>query len=178
MVVTVDDAHLVAAARSGDVPAFELLVARHQKRVFRVALRMLGDAAEAEDAAQDTFVAAWRALGRYRGEGAFSTWLYRIAVNKCLDRLAARRVTEPLDDRVASAIGGPEEIAQGHARFAALIRALAALSGEQRAALVLRELEGLSYEEVAAVLGVTVAAVKGRLHRARAELVSQMRDWR
>ena len=97
VVVRVADRVLVDAARAGDVEAFEVLVRRHQGRVYRVALRLLGSDADAQDAAQETFIRAWRGLGRFRGESAVSTWLYRIVTNRCLNVIAARRPAESLD---------------------------------------------------------------------------------
>jgi RNA polymerase sigma-70 factor (ECF subfamily) len=101
--------------------------------------------------------------------------LYRIVVNRCLNLLGARRATFELVGVSVAAVGGPAEEAEVRERLAALVAAIVALPGEQRAALVLRELEGLSYEEIATVLGVSVAAVKGRLHRARGELAWRLR---
>lgn len=175
MVVAVADTHLIRAAQAGDLAAFELLVDRHGVGVYRVALRMLGNEADAEEAAQDAFVQAWRALDRFRAESAFATWMYRIVTNRCLDALAARRAEEPLDERAETAAPDDlEAVVDGRERWAALVGAIGALSAEQRAALVLREFEGLSYEEIADVLGVTVGAVKGRLHRARLELMQRL----
>lgn len=178
MVVRVDDRVLVYAARAGDVEAFAELVRRYQAAVYRVALRMLGSAADAEDAAQEAFVQAWRGLGRFRGDSAVSTWLYRIVTNRCLNALAARRPTEPLDFEVPSPGGDPAGIAEQHERFGAVAGTVAALPGEQRAALVLRDFEGLSYEEIAQVLGVSLAAVKGRVHRARLAVLKEASAWR
>lgn len=178
MVVAVADTHLIRAAQAGDLAAFELLIDRHGGGVYRIALRMLGNEADAEEAAQDALVQAWRALDRFRGASAFATWMYRIVTNRCLDALAVRRAEEPLDERWAE-IAAPDDLealVDGRARWAALVGAIGALSAEQRAALVLREFEGLSYEEIADVLGVTVGAVKGRLHRARLELMQRLTD--
>jgi RNA polymerase sigma-70 factor, ECF subfamily len=175
VIVVVDDAQLVRAAQAGDADAFEVLVRRHQERVFRVALRMLGDPVDAEDATQDTLIQAWLGLPGFRGRTAFSTWLYRIVVNRCLNLLAARRPAFEIVEVSMAAVGEPAEEAQMRERLAAVVAAIVALPGEQRAALVLRELEGLSYEDIATVLGVSVAAVKGRLHRARGELARRLR---
>jgi RNA polymerase sigma-70 factor, ECF subfamily len=178
MVVRVADRVLVDAARAGDVDAFEVLVRRHQARVHRIALWMLGVDADAEDATQETFVRAWRGLGRFRGESAVTTWLYRIVTNRCLNMIAARRSAESLEPDLASAGGDPAEIAEQRERFAAVAREVASLPPEQRAALVLRDFEGLSYEEVAAALKVSVAAVKGRIHRARLSVLKETAAWR
>lgn len=175
MIVLVDDAYLVRAAQAGDADAFEVLVRRHQERVFRVALRMLRDPVEAEDATQDALIQAWLALPGFGNRSAFSTWLYRIVVNRCLNLLAARRARFELVEVSMAVVGEPAEEAEMRERLAALVAAIGALPTEQRAALVLRELEGLSYEEIATVLGVSVAAVKGRLHRARGELARRLR---
>ncbi|MHB1810088.1 MAG: RNA polymerase sigma factor [Solirubrobacteraceae bacterium] len=178
MVVEVGDDVLLAAARAGDVEAFAVLVRRHQARVYRVALRLLGSEADAEEATQDAFVRAWRALGGFRGQSGLSTWLYRIVTNGCLTMIATRRVAAPLSEDVPSPRDGPAEEVQRRERFAAIAREIAILPPEQRAALVLREFEGLSYEEVAQVLGVSLAAVKGRIHRARASVLKGTVQWR
>ncbi len=166
------------AARAGDLDAFAALVGRHQAAVYRVALRVLGSESDAEDAAQDAFVQAWRGLGRFRGESSVSTWLYRIVTNRCLNLLAARRPTEALDREAPAGAGDPAQIAEQHERFAAVARAVAGLPGEQRAALVLREFEGLSYDEITEVLGVSLPAVKSRIHRARIGVLTEASAWR
>ncbi|MGH9066408.1 MAG: RNA polymerase sigma factor [Acidimicrobiales bacterium] len=169
---------VVGAAAAGDLVAFEALVRATQDRTFRLCLRMLGNRDDAEDATQDALVQAWSSLDRYRGQSSFSTWLYRISVNRCLDRLRARRPTEPLDDDLPSVpVTGPDRVAEGRAQLAALESAVRALTPEQRAAFVLREVEGASYSEIAEVLGISVAAVKSRLNRARSELVRAMEGW-
>jgi RNA polymerase sigma-70 factor, ECF subfamily len=177
MVVRVADRVLVDAARAGDVEAFEVLVRRHQGGVYRVAVRLLGSDADAQDATQETFVRAWRGLGRFRGESAVSTWLYRIVTNRCLNVIVARRPAESLDPALPSVGSDPAAIAEQRERFAAVAREVASLPPEQRAALVLRDFEGLSYEEVAAALEVSVAAVKGRIHRARLSVLKETTAW-
>ncbi len=166
------------AAQQGDLRAFEALVRRYRSPVYRIALRMLGDAAAAEDAVQDAFLRAWLALPEFRAESSIGTWLYRIVTNRCLNVLRAERPVQPLEDDQVVAAARPEELAQQQAELGALRRAILRLTPEQRAAFVLRELEGLSYEEIAEVLGATVPAIKGRIHRARLELVEAMRQWR
>ncbi len=179
MVLVADDVQLVRAAQTGDVAAFEELVRRHELRVYRVALRMLGGESDAEDAAQEALIQAWRAMPTFRGESAFSTWLYRIVTNRCLTALAAPgRRTEPLTHAEMDLRPGPEAATLERDRFDAMKSAITGLTPEQRAPLVLREFEGLSYETIGHVLDLTPGAVKGRLHRARLELVREMRQWR
>jgi RNA polymerase sigma-70 factor, ECF subfamily len=171
------DADLVSKAQAGRLDAFEELVRRHRLATYRVALRMLGDEHDAEDATQDAFVQAWRNLARFRADAAFSTWMYRIVTNRCLNLIRARRRTEPLPhDRQAPA-SEPDRIAEGRWQVEDLKRAIARLTPEQRAPLVLRELEGCSYGEIAEALELSIPAVKSRLHRARLELLSAMRSW-
>jgi RNA polymerase sigma-70 factor, ECF subfamily len=178
VVVQASDRFLVGAAQAGDLHAFEALVGRHQDAVYRVALRMLGSKVDAEDAAQEALVQAWRALSTFRGESEFSTWLYRIVTNRCLKARAARHPMEALPDVLIDRDSDPAEALVQSERLHALARAVLALPAEQRAALVLRELEGLSYEQIAQALGVTVPAVKGRIHRARLGLLKASATWR
>lgn len=171
MVVHASDRFLVAAAQAGDLHAFETLVRRHQDAAYRVALRMLGSRLDAEDAAQEALVQAWRRLPSFRGESRFSTWLYRIVTNRCLNVRPARVRAEALPDVLIDRRSDTLEALERSERLHELVRGLLDLSAEQRAALVLRELEGLSYEEIADVLGVSLPAVKGRIHRARLALM-------
>ena len=172
------NADLVSRAQAGQLDAFEELVRRHRLATYRVALRMLGDQSDAEDATQDAFVQAWRNLGGFRADAAFPTWMYRIVTNRCLNMLRARRRTEPLpDDREARA-SRPDRIAEARWQVQDLKLAILRLTPEQRAPLVLRELQGCSYEEIAEALDVSISAVKSRLHRARLELLSAMGPWR
>ena len=172
MVLVVDDIRLVRAAQAGDTAAFEDLVRRHELPVYRLALRMLNDASDAEDAAQETFLAAWRALASFRAESTLSTWLYRIATNRCLAVLGANELrTGPLSGREMDPRAGPEAAALEGDALDRLKAAIARLTPEQRVPLVLREFEGLAYEEIGEVLDLTPGAVKGRLHRARLELL-------
>ncbi len=176
-----DDHTLVVRAQEGDTRAFEALVRRHQHQFYRLALRLLGNRSDAEDAVQEAFVAAWRRLGGFREEAAFSSWMYRIVTNRCVALLRRQRPAVSLDD-----LGDqpdpdgalPEHAAESQARAAALQRALQNLSIEQRTCWVLRELHGLSYEDIAAIVGASPDAVRGRLHRARCTLAEVMTSWR
>jgi RNA polymerase sigma-70 factor, ECF subfamily len=172
-----DDAYLVGRAQEGRLDAFEALVVRHQERIYRVALRMLGNQHDAQDAAQDTFLQAWKALPRFRADSTFSTWLYRIATNQCLDMLRTRRHAEPLEDRPGKHTSRPDVIVEGRAKLALVQAAIGRLTPEQRAPLVLREFEGCSYDEIASILDISIPAVKGRIHRARLDLLEAMHEW-
>ena len=172
---TGDDASLVDRLRHGDSRAFEDLVIAYQHRVFGVALRMLGNRAEAEDLAQEVFVRVHRAIGEFRGEAKLSTWLYAITSRQCLNRLAAgeRRIARQGDEglaRLASREIGPAEEMERTELETALHRAIAELSEERRIVVVLRDLEGLSYEDIAAALDLELGTVRSRLHRARTDL--------
>ncbi|MCE3552291.1 sigma-70 family RNA polymerase sigma factor [Pseudonocardia sp. RS11V-5] len=181
-----DDTTLVVRAREGDVRAFSVLAQRHQAALYRLALRLVGNAADAEDALQESLLDAWRRLDRFRGDSAFTTWAYRIVTNRCLDLLRRRRATvsveqvaEVAPERLAAPeAGAPEHAAEVDAGLAALRAALRTLPDDQRACFVLRELEGLGYAEIAEITGASETAVRGRLHRARRGLAEVMRSWR
>lgn len=173
---------LVTRAVEGDDAAFEVLVRGHAPQLLALASRLLGSAAEAEDAVQDALVTAWRRLPEFRREAAFGTWLFRITTNRCLNILRARPVTRPLDAApeppMADPALDPPRAAESAASARALNEALAALTADQRACWVLRELHGMSYEEIADVVGIAEPAVRGRLFRARRGLMEAMQPWR
>ncbi len=175
------DKELVERFQAGERAAFDELARRHYARAYAVAYRMLGDADLAADAVQASFVRAYRGLASYRQTAAFSTWLYRIVVNVCLDlsRRGYRVKTVSLDsddrdeglgvgETLADDSGTPEDALMRRERVQAVQAALLELTPHFRAVLVLYELEGLAYEDVARVLGVPVGTVKSRLNRARA----------
>ena len=174
------DAWLVSHARCGDLQAFEVLAGRHQDRIFRVALRMLGDREEAEDVAQDVLLQLWCGLAAFSGSSAFTTWLHRVVVNRCLSRLDRRRSAAQLPE--AGEPGHPStrgtgEQVQDRRELAIAAAAVAALPVEQRSVFVLCQLEGLSYRQAAAVERVSEASVRGRLARARAGVGEAMKEW-
>lgn len=177
-----DEASLVARARDGDTTAFRRLHSIHHDRVFRTVLAILRHTADAEDVAQEVWVAAWRELPRFRGTARFSTWLHPVAVRRSIDHLRRRRrswsrffpfladgAAEPADDEAP----GPRDGAEDADRAAALDRALGRLSPEHRAVLALREVEGLSYEEIATSVGCRLGTVMSRLHHARRALLRE-----
>lgn len=174
-----EEASLVARLRRGDGRAFEELVIAYQHRVFGVALRMLGNRAEAEEVAQETFLRAHRALPEFRGEARLHTWLYAIASRLCLNRLASpdRRLVRGDDEALAAAAAGEPSAAAmlERAELDAAVRdAIAALPEDRRIVVVLRDLEGLSYEDIAEALGLELNTVRSRLHRARLDLKSKL----
>ncbi|MCH7228493.1 RNA polymerase sigma factor [Haloferula sp. A504] len=162
------EAATIKAARGGDDEAFRDLVERHQQRVHRLCYHCLGDEEDAREACQDTFVRAYRALPRFSPRARLSTWLHRIALNLCRDRLRRRRPTMPLDGiELACRDARPDEAVMGAADLARLTRGLAALPPRLYQAIVLSSLEGLSHAECAAIMKCSTRAVEGRLYRAR-----------
>ena len=166
------DRNLLVAAQEGSLSAFEELVRSHQAPVYRIALRMLGSAADAEDVAQEAFLQAWRSLSRFRGDSTFDTWLYRIVTNRALNLLKSRRRTTPLAEIEIESRDEPATVVAQRERMRAIVGALKSIEPEQRALIVLRELEGLPYAKIGEVLGLNPSLVKGRLHRARLALVT------
>lgn len=170
---------LIGAARRGDVAAFNALVLHYQNGVYSLSYRIMNDSAAAEDAAQETFINAYRRLDSYRG-GSFRAWLLRIATNTCYDELRRRkrRPAEFIDDLPgAETDDGPALPAEGQtpeqaAQQAELNRAIEgcirALQDDQRSVLILSDIEGLNYQEIAEATGVNLGTVKSRLSRARA----------
>jgi RNA polymerase sigma-70 factor (ECF subfamily) len=176
------DEDLVRRSGAGDRHAFEMLVTRHEAPLYRFALRSCGGEREAEDALQDGLLAAWRGAAGFRGESAARTWLFQIVVNAChrrhRPRAGERGPPEPLEAAAAVAQEGPgpEERTGAREVGRAIDRALASLPAEAREVLLLRDVEELSGEETAAALGVSVAAMKSRLHRARLELKARVEE--
>lgn len=170
------DEELVRRTASGDRRAFEQLVARHEAPLYRFAVRSCGGEREAEDALQDGLLAAWRGATTFRGDASAKTWLYQVVVNAC-HRRHRRRAGEPQDPQpmeaaaaVAAGESGPDARVAAREVGRAIDAALAQLGEEAREVLLLRDVEGLSGDETAAALGLGLAAMKSRLHRARLEL--------
>ena len=174
-----DPPGLAAKLRAGDPDAFEELVRAYQHRVFGVAVRMLGDRAEAEEIAQEVFLRVYRSVGEFRGESKLSTWLYAIASRLCLNRLASsdrrqrRADSAALLDVPSSTADASAELERGELETA-LREAIAALPEERRIVVVLRDVEGLSYEEIASALELELGTVRSRLHRARMDLKAKL----
>jgi RNA polymerase sigma-70 factor (ECF subfamily) len=168
------DHRLLRRAREGDVHAFEQLVREHQHRLYTLAARELGSAADADDAVQETLVRAWKGLPRFRGEASFSTWLYRICLNAITDQRArrARGSGAGLDDAVEPA--DPRDRIAERELSGALQDALSRLDDTYRTPVLLYDVLGRSYAEIAEVLGIAEGTVKSRIFRGRAELARQL----
>jgi RNA polymerase sigma-70 factor (ECF subfamily) len=164
----------VRRSQRGDERAFEQLVETHRNRLYTLAARELGSSADAEDAVQETFVKAWRALPRFRAESSFSTWVYRICLNAISDQRtrAGRRTTAPLEE--IGEPSDPRDALAEHELSGALQQALAALDESYRTPVILYDVLGRSYAEIADVLGVAEGTVKSRIFRGRAELARQL----
>jgi RNA polymerase sigma-70 factor, ECF subfamily len=174
------DAELVRRATGGDGRALDALVARHSPRVNRLAAQLLGDFEEARDAAQESLVKLCTRLKQFRGEAQFATWLHRLVVNTCRDRMAFQRVrrTEPLvlEEEMAGDEPDPSALAALADLRRDLAEALARLSPKQRAAVVLRDSFGLPYAEVARLASIPVGTAKCYVHRARARLKAHLEE--
>lgn len=174
------DADLVRAAAAGDHDAFATLVRRHEVRVYNLALRMTGSPEDARDASQDALLTAFRKLGSFRGDAAFTTWLHRVTLNACYD-LLRKRSRQPLLDRLPEhELEAPPLPDPADATIAAVDvqRALDEVPPGHRAVLVLHDVQDLAYEQVAAILEVPVGTVKSRLHRARLALARALSETR
>ena len=180
--MTQTEQELVSRARTGDTAAFEQLMLDSQDRVYTLCLRMTGNREDALDLAQETFLNAWRGLSSFQGNSSFSTWVYRLASNACIDFLRKRKrrqqgesphslddeeapLPEPADPR-----GSPEEELERRELRRAVERGLQALPDHHRQVLVMRELSGMSYQEIGAVLDLDLGTVKSRIARARLAL--------
>ena len=177
-----DDAQLVARSLQQDHEAFGQLIDRHASTIVNLAYRMVGNQAEAEDLAQESFLSAFKALPSFRADSKFSTWLYRIAANKCKDWLRAKRpgqgqydidVDDALDRHVAEE-RTPERLLSQQQVAQQLEQAIQRLPPLYREAFVLKHIEGLSYEEMEAMLGVNGDALKMRVYKGRLQLSKEL----
>lgn len=165
--------------KAGDAAVFEEIVRAHQGRIATLCRYLLGNAADAEDATQDVFIKAFKGLPDFRPEASLYTWLYRIAVNTCIDRrrkpyFLSLFTSDDSDDggvgAVPSAAPSPEKLVEARQTSIQIQDALKKLSPKLRAAIVLKEIEGLAYEQIAEVLEISLGTVKSRISRAREEL--------
>ncbi|HUI67078.1 MAG TPA: sigma-70 family RNA polymerase sigma factor [Nitrospirota bacterium] len=182
-----EDINLIKRFKKGDTSAFEEIVLKYQDKMYSLCRHMLGNAADAEDAAQDVFLKAYQALHKFQPDASLYTWLYRIATNTCID-YRRKPVFESLfghfeegetliHDR-ASDVPSPEKLYQSKQIDRALQEGLGKLSPKLRAIIVLKEIEELSYEEIAETLDISMGTVKSRIARAREELQRFMQKFR
>lgn len=176
------DALLVRQAQAGSRAAFDMLVLKYQRRIARLLSRSVRDPADVADLCQETFLAAYRALPGFRGESAFYTWIYRIAINAAQRHRARQRDVQSLDDDGTLVAGPhptddatPEALLAGRQLAQGLDRAVAALAEEQRRALLLREVDGLSYDEIADLMDCPPGTVRSRIFRAREAVAAKLR---
>jgi len=170
---TADDQALVSACLDGQNAAFDVIVERHRRSVYQICYRFVGNDEDASDLSQETFVKAWRGLRAFKGQAQLSTWLYRIAVNTCLNRVQAKGLSteaiehDAFEDTTAD---DPGARVLRDERARAVRRAIAQLPNKQRATLILRSYQDLSHREIAAVLGSSVGAVKANFFHALSNL--------
>jgi RNA polymerase sigma-70 factor (ECF subfamily) len=182
------DQQLVERAQRGDKHAFELLVAKYQRRLGRLISRFVRNAAEAEDVTQDAFIKAYRALPAFRGDSAFYTWLYRIGINTAKNHLVAQARRAPTstpfdaeeaedfeDAALLHEVATPENELMSKQVVEVVNSSLQELPDDLRTALTLREIEGLSYEEIAAVMDCPIGTVRSRIFRAREAIAANLR---
>jgi len=182
-----DEQRFIARLIARDERAFNELVELYENRVFRLVFRMLGRREEAEDMAQEVFVQVFKAVGQFRGDSKLSTWVYRIAINLCKNRLkylsrrhsGAEEELEPMADRAPLTMGTgvttgdisrPDQMVEGYQLERIVHEAIAELDADFREVLILRDVEDLTYEELCEITGLPDGTVKSRLHRARAML--------
>lgn len=177
---SISDAACVRRLQRGDVNAFEILVRRHEKAIFNLVYRMLGDYDDAAETSQEVFLSAYRAIGQFRGDANFSTWIYRIALNHAITR---RKNTSLRQKRFVSIDGtdmtddaqiGPAETLEKKELRERVQGALNELDPEDATVILLRDLQDIPYEDIARVLKIPVGTVKSRLHRARQALKARL----
>jgi RNA polymerase sigma-70 factor (ECF subfamily) len=182
------DQQLVERVQRGDKAAFDLLVTKYQRKIFRLLSRLVRDPAEIEDVAQEAFIKAYRALPNFRGDSAFYTWLYRIAINTAKNYLVAlgRRAPTSTEAEIEDAetfddgerlrdLNTPDSMLVTKQVGEAVNRAIEGLAEDLRTAIVLRELEGLSYEEIAETMNCPIGTVRSRIFRAREAIAEELR---
>jgi RNA polymerase sigma-70 factor, ECF subfamily len=187
-----DDYALIRAFHNGEKSAFDTLVMRHKDRVFRLCLRFLGDYHEAEDTAQDVFVKAYNSLQRFRFESSFFTWLYRIAINTCKNKVKSleyryrktdSRINIPEEsvegysaENMGDSPGNPASMLETKETMKMLQNAINSLPSDQKSVVILRDIQGISYEEITEITGFKLGTLKSRLSRARSTLREKLGD--
>lgn len=178
-----DERKLVERASGGDPAAFNRLMEMHERRMYAVALRMCGNREDAQDCLQESMLRVYRAIGSFKGQSAFSTWVYRITMNTCLDELRRKKNKQStsLDSLVDTGWSprdesmGPEKQAIAHEMQNSLHTAIRDLPEDMRSAVVLRDIHGLSYDEIAQMLEINVGTIKSRISRGREKLREKLK---
>ena len=176
----ISDAECVRKLQRGETDAFEILISRHQKTIFNLVYRMLGDHDEAAEISQEVFLSAYRAIASFRGEANFSTWLYRIAINHATTRRKTMNLRQqhnvPIEhtEAVSDPHPGPAEAAEKRELREHVQQALNSLDPDDATVILLRDLQDVPYEDVARVLEIPIGTVKSRLHRARQALKAKL----
>lgn len=175
-----DEAALIHRAQQGETAAFEQLIRRYERQIHRLAYRLMGNAPDASDAAQEALVKLYIRLPHFRGESAFSSWVFRVVTNQCLDELRRRKrkghtsleglFSQSKGLQLPTDEAGPESLAERSELQRQVHQAIGRLPADYRAVLLLKDIEGFTYPEIAAILGCQVSLVKSRLHRARLAL--------
>ena len=186
------DAYLVARALDGELSSFEKLVSRYQNKILGYSARMLNDHEEAEDVAQEVFIKAYRSLDSFRGDSSFSTWIYRIATNLCIDRMRSKKrrpqqaysLDEPIDKEedkggreIADYSGEPGRAIEREELRRRVREVMAEMPEKMRTILVMCDMQGMAYEDIAKVLDCPIGTVKSRLFHARADLGRRLRPY-
>lgn len=179
---------LIKKCRSGDVEAFEQLISSYERRAYNIALRVMGNEEDAKDMAQEAFIRIYRAIKDFKEQSAFSTWLYRIVTNVCLDEIRKRKKQKlvSLEGNLESTIGDvqvetgtssgqPEAAYELEEQKRVIMKAIYELSEEYKTAVILRDIQGFSYEEIAAILDCSSGTVKSRISRGRNLLRDKLR---
>ena len=186
-----EDIELITVFKAGDKMAFDTLVLRHKDMVFNLCYRFLGDFQDANDTAQDVFIKAYKALKRFRAESSFSTWIYRIALNTCKNRIKSlehryREQTRSLDNpgksgndnppmEIADDSPSPPEALESKERSMIIQKAIHSLPKAKKEMVLLRDMEGLSYEEIMNITGLNIGTVKSKIARARSDLREKLK---
>jgi len=187
-----DDYALIKAFHNGEKAAFDALVLRYKDRVFNLCIRFLGDYQDAEDTVQDVFVKAFNSLKRFRFESSFFTWLYRIAINSCKNKVKSleyrfRKIDARVDfseesaegfqiEHMTDSPGSPAIELENKEMMRSLQNAINSLPSEQKSIIILRDIQGLSYEEIAEITGFKLGTIKSRISRARSNLRERLGD--
>lgn len=179
-----DERDMIERASRGDAAAFNHLMAQHERRMYAVALRMCGNREDAQDCLQEAMLRVYRAIGGFKGQSSFSTWVYRITMNTCLDELRRKknRQNTSLDNLLdlgwspADESNAPEKQAMRSELRRNLNRAIQELPEEMRSAVVLRDIQGFSYDEIARMLEINVGTIKSRISRGREKLREKLKE--